>query len=150
MSITKIILRLHGQQNIKICHVCFMFYFSFETYRWSLTFCWPCISVYLSQYLTNLMHKICFTISFYFTPIAGRLVHETASYRCDDTRGCVMQFWPPDDEHMCSKHVEAWNKTCWDKHTGEVWLQTIPPTVFSFTEHFSASRPSSLHFSLLY
>ena len=29
-----------------------------------LTFCWPCISVYFSQYLTNLMHKICFTISF--------------------------------------------------------------------------------------
>jgi len=27
--------------------------------------------------------------------------------RCDDTRGCVMQFLPPDDEHMCSKHVEA-------------------------------------------
>ena len=21
-----------------------------------------------------------------------------------------MQFWPPDDEHMCSKRVEAWNK----------------------------------------
>ena len=39
-----------------------------------------------------------------------RLVHETVTYRCDDTRGCVMQFWPPDDEHMCSKHVEAWNK----------------------------------------
>jgi len=35
---------------------------------------------------------------------------ETATYRCDDIRGCVMQFWPPDDEHMCSKHVEAWNK----------------------------------------
>ena len=32
------------------------------------------------------------------------------TYRCDDTRVCVMQFWPPDDEHMCSKHVEAWNK----------------------------------------
>jgi len=45
------------------------------------------------------------------TPIVGRLVHETANYRCDDTRGCVMQFWPPDDEHKCSKHVEAWNKT---------------------------------------
>ena len=29
-----------------------------------LTFCWPCISVYLSQYLTNLMHKICFTVGF--------------------------------------------------------------------------------------
>ena len=37
-------------------------------------------------------------------------VHESATYRCDDTRGCVMQFWPPDDEHMCSKHVEAWSK----------------------------------------
>ena len=37
-------------------------------------------------------------------------VHETATYRCDDTRGCVMQFWPPDDEHMCSTYVEAWNK----------------------------------------
>ena len=33
------------------------------------------------------------------------------SCRCDDTGGCVMQFWPPDDEHMCLKHVEAWNKT---------------------------------------
>jgi len=31
--------------------------------------------------------------------------HRTTTYRCDDTRGCVMQFWPPDDEHMCSKHV---------------------------------------------
>jgi len=33
---------------------------------------------------------------------------ETATYRCDDNRGCVKQFWPPDDEHMRSKHVEAW------------------------------------------
>jgi len=32
------------------------------------------------------------------TQIGGRLVHETATSRCDDTRGCVMQFWPPDDE----------------------------------------------------
>ena len=37
-------------------------------------------------------------------------VQGTATYRYDDTRGCVIQFWPPDDEHMCSKHVEAWNK----------------------------------------
>jgi len=43
-------------------------------------------------------------------PLVSSLVHETATYRYDDTRGCVMQFWPPDDEHMCSKHVEAWNK----------------------------------------
>jgi len=38
------------------------------------------------------------------------------TYRCDDTRGCVMQFWPPDDECLWSKHVEAWNKTYCVKH----------------------------------
>jgi len=42
--------------------------------------------------------------------VLSQPVHGTATYRCDDTRGCVMQFWPPDDEHMCSKHVEARNK----------------------------------------
>ena len=72
---------------------------------------------HLSQYLNNLMHKICFTISFIscvymfrahvliirrsklhytasgiITCIGGRLVHVTATYTCDDTRGCVMQF----------------------------------------------------------
>ena len=36
--------------------------------------------------------------------------HQEVKYRCDDTRGCVMQYWPPDGERMCSKHVEAWNK----------------------------------------
>ena len=79
---------------------------------------------HLSQYLTNLMHKICFTISFisclymfraHVLIIMRSKLYYTASgiitYRCDDTRGCVIQFWPPDDEHMCSKHVEAWNKT---------------------------------------
>ena len=34
-------------------------------------------------------------------------VHGTATYRCDDTRCCIVQFWLPDDEHVCSKHVEA-------------------------------------------
>jgi len=37
------------------------------------------------------------------------------TYRCDDTRCCLMQFLPPDDEHMCSKHVEACNKTYCEK-----------------------------------
>ena len=27
-------------------------------------------------------------------------LHISSTYTCDDTRGCVMQFWPPDDEHM--------------------------------------------------
>ena len=79
-----------------------------------LTFCWPCISVYLSQYLTNFKHKICFTISFisclymFRAPCAHHQEVKIAlhslwyhhTYRCDDTRYCVMQFWPPDDEHM--------------------------------------------------
>ena len=48
-----------------------------------------------------------------------------ATYRCDDTRGCVMQFWPPDDEHMCSKHVEAWNKLIVkQKFCASSWLIT--------------------------
>ena len=29
------------------------------------------------------------------------------TYMFDDTRDCIVQFCPPDDEHMCSKHVEA-------------------------------------------
>ena len=37
----------------------------------------------------------------------GAPVHRTATYRCDDTRGCIIKFLLPDDEHMCSKHVKA-------------------------------------------
>ena len=47
------------------------------------------------------------------------------TYRCDDTRGCVMQFWPPDDGHMCSKHAEAWNKLIVkQKFCASSWLIT--------------------------
>ena len=46
-------------------------------------------------------------------------------FQCDDTRGCVMQFWPPDDEHVCSKHVEAWNKLIVkQKFCASSWLIT--------------------------
>ena len=38
--------------------------------------------------------------------VGGRPVHGTATYRCDDTRDCIIQFCPPGDEHMCSKHVQ--------------------------------------------
>ena len=27
-------------------------------------------------------------------------VHGKTNYRRDDTRGCIVQFWPPDDEHV--------------------------------------------------
>ena len=29
------------------------------------------------------------------------------TYKYGDTRDCIIQFWPPDDEHLRSKHVEA-------------------------------------------
>ena len=44
------------------------------------------------------------------TPVLSQPVHRTATYRFYDTRCCIIQFCPPDDEHMFSKHVEAWNK----------------------------------------
>jgi len=33
-------------------------------------------------------------------PVLSQPVHLTATYRCDDTRCCVIQFSPPDDEHI--------------------------------------------------
>ena len=48
----------------------------------------------------------------------------TATYRCDDTRDCIIHFCPPDDEHMCSKHVEAWNKLI-IKFSASSWLILI-------------------------
>jgi len=41
-----------------------------------------------------------YTFSDIITPTGGRPVHRTATYRCDDTRDSIVQFWPPDDEHM--------------------------------------------------
>ena len=49
------------------------------------------------------------------------LVHGTATYRCDEARDCIVQFWPPDDEHLCSKHVEAENKLI-IKFNASSWL----------------------------
>ena len=37
--------------------------------------------------------KLYYTASGIITPIGGCLVHQSATYRCDDTRGCVMQFY---------------------------------------------------------
>ena len=51
-------------------------------------------------------------------------VHRTATYSCDDTKDCIIQFWPPDDKHMCSKHVEAWNKLI-IKFSASSWLILI-------------------------
>ena len=63
-SLILVLIASYGfERQISQCNtVCCILY---KTDLGILTFCWPCcISVYLSQYLTNLMHKICFTISF--------------------------------------------------------------------------------------
>ena len=26
-------------------------------------------------------------------------------FQCDDTRGCIIQFWPPDDEHNNARNM---------------------------------------------
>jgi len=36
--------------------------------------------------------KLHYTVSGNITPVGGRPVHQTAIYRCDDTRGCTIQF----------------------------------------------------------
>jgi len=41
-----------------------------------------------------------------FQPVVIQPVHEKATYICDDIRGWEMQFWPPDDDPICSKRVE--------------------------------------------
>ena len=67
------------------------------------------ISVFNQLDAQNLFHN-----KFYFMPvhISSTCSHHQEvkialhtlwyhyTYRCNDTRGCVMQFWPPDDEHM--------------------------------------------------
>ena len=42
-------------------------------------------------------------------------------YHTYDTRGCIVQFWLADDKHMCSKHIEAWNKLI-IKFSASSWL----------------------------
>ena len=74
--------------------------------------------MFRAQVLIVRRSKLYYKVSGIVTPIGGRPVHRlreetgipsgslsqpvhrTATYRCDDTRGCIIQFWPPDDEHM--------------------------------------------------
>ena len=73
--------------------------------------------MFRAQVLIVRRPKLYYTVSGIITPIGGRPVHKLredcareATYRCDDTRDYIVQSWLPDDEHLCPKHVEAWNK----------------------------------------
>jgi len=103
--------------------------------------------------------KLYYTASGIITPIGGRLVHQTTTYRCDDTRSCVMQFWPPDDKHMCSKHVEHEIKLIvkqilciklvkyWDKYTEMHGQQNVKIDTECFPIRFSLKKGLISQFS---
>ena len=76
-----------------------------------------CLYMFRAHVLIVRRSKFYYTASGIITPIGGRPVHRSVNLctgrpptECEDTRCCIIQFWPPDDEHLCSKHVEAWNK----------------------------------------
>ena len=77
--------------------------------------------MFRAQVLIVRRSKLYYTVSGIITPIGGRPVHGKATYRCGDTRDCIVQFWPPDDENLCSKHVEAWNELI-IKFSASSWL----------------------------
>ena len=136
--------------NMLVCLglVCTLFvkYLTDNKHHWQ--FFYVLLTVHLSLFTSVInqlvVQKFCFTISlFHACTCFGHMRSSSRGQNCitqplvsfspigvKDTRGCVMQFWPPDDEHMCPKHVQAWNKTyckakflCiklvkyWDKYT---------------------------------
>ena len=52
-------------------------------------------------------------------------MHGTATYRCDDTRGCIIQFWHLDDKHMVLETCRGMKQTyCKTKFCASSWLIT--------------------------
>jgi len=37
--------------------------------------------------------------------VLSQPVHRKATYMCDDTRRCIIQFLPPDDEHNSARNM---------------------------------------------
>jgi len=79
-----------------------------------------CLYMFRAHILIIRRSKLHYTASGIITPIGSRLVytpvlsqpvHETATYRCDVTRDCVMQFWPPDDEHILLETCRGMKQT---------------------------------------
>jgi hypothetical protein len=48
-------------------------------------------------------------LSSYF--VGRRPVHRTATYICDDTRCCIIQLWPTDDEQNSAPNIFFFNAT---------------------------------------
>jgi len=98
--------------------------------------------------------NFCFTVSLFHASTCFKHMYSSSGvkiafhslwyrYTCryDDTRGCVMQFWPPDDGHLCSKHVEAWNKLIVkQKFCASSWLIT-EISIYSSLSALSRNMP---------
>jgi len=86
------------------------------------------LTVHLSIFVSVInqldAQNFCFTISFFhastcFEHMEVEIVLDSLwyhhTYMCDDTRGCIIQFRPPDDEHMvletCRGMKEIYCKT---------------------------------------
>jgi len=81
------------------------------------------------------------------TALRSLCYHHT--HKCDNSTGCVMQFWPPDDEHICCNHVEAWNKLIVKQiFCASSWLITEIKIIKHVSDHggsISAFPDSELH-----
>ena len=65
-----------------------------------------------------------YTVSGIITPICGCPVHGTATYRCNDTRDSVIQFCPPNDEHMVLETCRGLKKVT-IKFSASSWMILI-------------------------
>ena len=74
--------------------------------------------MFRAQVLIVRRPKLYYPVSGIIAPIGGRPVNRLRESslnlctgwpptECDYTRDCEVQFWPPGDQHLCSKHVEA-------------------------------------------
>ena len=81
------------------------------------------IYLYQPTWCTKFYNK-CISSLYMFRAHVLETCRGLKTYRCDDTRDCIIQFCPPDDEHMFSKHVEAWNKLI-TKFSASSWLILI-------------------------
>ena len=68
------------------------------------------------------------------------------SAKCDDTRRCIIQFRPHDDEHICSKHVETYKISYYEtKIYALSWLITKIILRCTVSKTLQNSRGSNLY-----
>ena len=76
--------------------------------------------------------------------VLSQPVHRTATYTCDDTRCFIIQFWPPDDEHIYL--LTPWCRVLLEKLTGLQLVKKFP--AFDGTRRFITALTSVRHLSL--